>query len=318
MDKVKLYFDEKLHKYTDDKKRPYTSMTTVIGKYEVKFDSKKMAAIVSRKQSSMYYGMSVTAILKLWDEMNKESLAKGNKKHNFLEMAVKKASGYKIVEDIYINGLIYTVDDIIENPDIGLISLEEFNKILDNKYPKIYNLVTQLVSNGYRIYSEVGVYSPELLISGLIDILLYNPANGTFIILDWKTNKHDMIPYDDERYKWLSGYFKKDKFGNITNKYVLTNTYFKPPLNKLQQSTYVEYALQLSGYTYLCEGRGLKCEDIILCHIRDFTYSENEREELVGKEVTQFHRMPYLKEYVERMFYDHYNKYGIKQTQMLI
>ena len=49
-----LYFNEKLHKYTDSRGIVYTSMTTVIGKYEVKFDTEKMSKIVTQSKKSQY------------------------------------------------------------------------------------------------------------------------------------------------------------------------------------------------------------------------------------------------------------------------
>ena len=44
-----------------------------------------------------------------------------------------------------------------------------------------------MVSMGFEIYAEIGVYHPEYLISGLVDILFVK--GDEFFILDWKTNK---------------------------------------------------------------------------------------------------------------------------------
>ena len=38
---ISIFFNEKEHKYTDYSNRVYTSVTTVIGHYENKFDTKK-------------------------------------------------------------------------------------------------------------------------------------------------------------------------------------------------------------------------------------------------------------------------------------
>ena len=43
-----IYFDEKQHKYTDDLGNAYTSVTTVIDKYAVHFDTMKVSRACER------------------------------------------------------------------------------------------------------------------------------------------------------------------------------------------------------------------------------------------------------------------------------
>jgi hypothetical protein len=325
-----LYFNEELHKYTDDRGYTYTSMTTAIGKYEIKFEEKQkeIAEACSRSRNSQYYGMGVQHILKLWKQENAKSLVKGNRIHNYLEEKVKLASGYKLVDNYYINDKIYTVNNfeqvLSRNNMIGELDLDFFVEIgIADKYPRIYKLIKTYVSLGYRIFSEIGIFDADRLISGLIDILFINFNTKEFVILDWKTNKHALIPFNDDRYKWISGYFKKDKFGQVTNKFIKTNTYFKHPLNRYQQSHYLIYALQLSGYASLVERLGYINKGIVLAHIREeLKYTADSIEvsripSLIGKDVTDLHQMIYLKDDIDSLFEHHFNTYTNQQATIL-
>jgi len=313
MENIDLYFNEAAHTYVDNRGFKYTSMTTVIGKYEEKFDTKVKAVGVTRKKASQYYGWTPAKVIKHWEELNRKSLIKGNRVHNWLEDSVKKASGYNLIDNTYINDKIYTVNTMDFNKGVGQLDLDFFVRIgVADKYPRIFRVIELLVSQGYLIFSEIGIFDPEKLVSGLIDVLFMNPTTKRFIILDWKTNKHELIPFQDETYKWISGYFKKDKFGNITRKFIQTNQFFKAPLNKYQQSHYMIYALQLSGYAHLVEKLGYTLDSIILAHIREeHTYNSEDIEvsrmpNLLGKTRTDLVPINYLKNDVEAMFQHHF------------
>ncbi len=325
---IELFFNEKLHKYTDSRNLAYTSMTTVIGKYEVKFDTEKMSKIVIKSKKSQYYGWTAQRVKQHWKELNEKSLVKGNRIHNYLEERVKESSGYKLVDGHYIHDKIYTVNNLEEllqnNANVGELSLERLIEMdILNKYPRIFKTIAYYVNKGFRIFSEIGIFDEKRLISGLIDILLINMDAKEFIILDWKTNKDKIIPFDDDRYKWVSGYFKKDKFGNTTEEFAKTNTYFLSPLNRFQQSHYLIYALQLSGYATLVENLGYKNIGIILAHIREgHTYTEYDKEvnktpDCLGKTVTDILVMDYLKEDMEALFNNHFLTYTEKQGQLI-
>ena len=42
---------------------------------------------------------------------------------------------------------------------------------------------------GYKIYSEIGMFLIDWLISGTIDILLVNEDTNCAVVGDWKTNR---------------------------------------------------------------------------------------------------------------------------------
>lgn len=81
------------------------------------------------------------------------------------------------------------------------LDIPKFIQATNNKYPEIYNVFKYYTDNGYTIYSEIGVYLIDYLISGTIDILCIR--EDQFVILDWKTNKDGL--------KFESGYYRRDK-----------------------------------------------------------------------------------------------------------
>ena len=108
-------------------------------------------------------------------------------------------------------------------------------RLVFEKYPDIFNLIAALVTKGYHIYAEIGVYDSQNLVSGLIDILLIRDKE--FIILDWKTNKAQI--------RFESGYYDKKLDGTLD----LNNFIYKSILSSLDHladSIGNHYAMQLS------------------------------------------------------------------------
>jgi hypothetical protein len=172
---------------------------------------------------------------------------------------MKKSTNYNCTELGFINDKIYTVDDIIRNHNFGRLKFDYFKRSgLIDKYPTIYNLIKEFNDIDYRIYSEIGVYSFEKAISGLIDILLVK--NDTFIILDWKTNRVPLM--------FESGYFAKNPDSTLTTEFVKKDERFMYPLTHIPDSVGEHYTMQLSLYAYLIEDFGFTCKGLVLCHIR--------------------------------------------------
>ena len=267
-DKRVLYFNEKLHKYTDDMKNPYTSMTTIIDKYYKHFDTDGVARACERigrnprhPKYLKYKGKSAAQIKAGWKDISDTALDQGNEKHDYLETSVKTANGYlKTASGIFVNDRIYTVDDIVDPEfDVGLINAEWLRKTgMANRYPEIYMAIITLMKAGYRIYAEVGVYNATYLVSGLIDLIAIK--GDRFIIIDWKTNKADI--------RFESGYYEKDMAGNLTDVFIHKNDYMFAPLHMLPDSVGNHYNLQVSGYTLLVEQFGVKSLGNIIYQIR--------------------------------------------------
>lgn len=305
-----LYFDEEAHRYTDDLVTPYTSTTTVIGKYYEKFDkkAKEIAAaceMIGKKPGHAKYlkykGKTAKQLLYEWDQETIRACEKGTAKHNYLETSVKSANGYTRTAKGFINGRIYTIDNIIKGHSYGKLSLNHFVKTgIDIKYPRIFSLIKDFVDQGFKIYAEIGVYDVDLGVSGLIDILLVR--GDEFVILDWKTNKAP-IHFDAGYYEKIIGGMYD---GNLDlNNFIRTpEKFFYHPLSHLADSVGNHYTLQLSTYDYLVESFGFKCVGNILCHIRtiegsDMAFGKVEEEEV------KFLTIKYLKDDVTAMLQDH-------------
>lgn len=294
MSDLKIFFDESLHRYTDEYGNIFCSVTTVIGKYEEKFDSEKVARICERigknpkhPKYNRYKNKTAKQLIKEWESITTIALDKGNKKHNYLEDVIKTSNGYKRIKGKFINDRLFTIPDIIHNPTVGKISIDKLNELgLEKQYPTIYNLIITFINNGWSLYSEIGVYNKDLLISGLIDLLLVN--GDRFFIIDWKTNKSPV--------SFKSGYYEKDDTGKVTDNFITNGKTLQYPVSHLPASVGHKYTLQLSGYAYLVEHFGLKPSGIVLCHIQ---------EDDKGEEFVDLIKIKYLKEDIQKLFFHH-------------
>ena len=180
-----IFFDEEKHKYTDALDREYISTTTIIGKFVEQKDWKAIAEACANIGSRpvppthrnyskyiRYRGKTVKQILAEWKIETEKACAKGTEKHNFLEQCVKRCNNYYLNANGFIDGRIYTVDDIIRTHSYGRLDLDYFRVVgIADRYPQIYEFIKDMTSMGFEIYAEIGVYHPEYLISGLVDIL---------------------------------------------------------------------------------------------------------------------------------------------------
>ena len=271
-----IYFDEKQHKYTDNLRNPYTSVTTVIAKYENKFDTVEVAKACARigrnpahPKYQRYKNKSVAQIIAEWTTIKDDACENGSIKHNFLEQSVKLATGYNLTAGTtFINGRIYTIDDVIKNPGFGELTIEWFIESgINIRYPRIFDDLVTLSKHGFRIYAEVGVYDTTYLISGLIDLFITDGVN--FIIFDWKTNRADI--------KFENGYFEKDDKGNLTSNFIRGSKVMKPPLDHLADAVGIHYSLQVCGYAWFAITRGLNFLGAVIYQIRDDEYDTLER-----------------------------------------
>jgi len=312
MDKRTFNFNEKEHTYTDDRNYAYTSVTTLIHKYVPVFDRVKHAKRLARTGKGHYQGKSWREILRMWDEVTDTALTKGNDRHDFVEKGVKNSSGFtenweKLSRG---HGNMYTVGDILEDHNYGLVDLVLLEQEIGIRYPKIWEAVAYYVNLGFRVYSEIVVYDDKYLVSGMIDLLLVHP-DGRFVIIDWKTNKHDIV--------FEAGYYKRDEHQQTTSQWVKKSEYFLAPLDGLELCNGNTYAMQLSLYARLVEKFGLKFEYIILCHIREHYQSnkygmplKDDRGQYItipelGERV-QFHDIPFYRGHVDTMMNHNYNK----------
>lgn len=318
-----LYFDEGPHKYTDTYGNEYISVTTIIGNYSPKFDKDYW---LHKKAKEL--GITEKELAKRWQDITDEACTRGSHTHNGLEDGIKGSSMFKDAIK-YLNqvetGRCITVADI-PNLKARPLDIEKFKEATNNKYPKIYEVFDFYVTRGYTIYSEIGVFLHNLLISGTIDVLAIK--SDRFVILDWKTNKDGL--------HFTSGYYKKDKTCKpvqLTNNWIEKDEKMLPPFNTLPECNGSHYTIQLSTYARMVELiLGIPCVGCGLCHIgtpfKLNQYGMPYRDEKGlyeidkdGEETVNWYHIDYIRDMIDAMFRDrriYLNSKGLlnKQTTL--
>lgn len=304
-----LFFDEGPHKYTDTLGNEYRSVTTLIGDYYNHFNADYWAHKKAREQ-----GKSEKQIRAEWDRIKDEACERGTSTHNGIEDAIKSVSKFKeaikYLEEVKSGRCITIADipDLIPRP----LDVEEFKVATNNKYPEIYRVFDFYTEKGYIIYSEIGAFLIDYLISGTIDIFCYRPTD--FVILDWKTNRDGL--------KFEAGYYKKDKStipNQLTNEWIKKNQNMLPPLNHLDDCNGMHYTMQLSLYAIMAEIiLDIPCVGLGLCHIgspwvlnkygQPLRDNEGYHVDPNGKETVKWFKIQYLKNEAKALLKDRYYK----------
>lgn len=302
-----LFFDEGPHKYTDTLGNEYRSVTTLIGDYYNHFDADYWAHKKAREQ-----GKSEKQIRAEWDRIKDEACERGTATHNGIEDAIKSVSKFKeaikYLEETKSGRCITIADipDLIPRP----LDVEEFKEATNNKYPEIYRVFDFYTERGYTIYSEIGAFLIDYLISGTIDIFCYRPTD--FVILDWKTNRDGL--------KFEAGYYKKDKStipNQLTNEWVKKKQSMLPPLNHLDDCNGMHYTMQLSLYAIMAEIiLDIPCIGLGLCHIgspwvlnkygQPLRDNEGYHVDPNGEETVKWFKIQYLKNEAKALLKDRY------------
>lgn len=306
---IKLIFEEEGHKYHDTFGNSYCSTTTLLHQYQVSFDRNYWL-----RKKSKELGISPKELAKQWQDITDEACERGTKTHNGLEDGIKGSSIFKeaVKNMIRPNGEMITIADI---PNINLkikqLDIKQFIEMTENKYPKIYEILSYYSNNGYKIYAEIGAFLIDYLISGTIDVLCIR--DDQFIIGDWKTNRGGL--------KFEAGYYKKDKSqkpAQMTDVWIAKNDKLLPPVNHLPQCNGSIYNLQLSMYAFMVEIiLGIPCAGLWLCHIdSDFVLNEYGmpkrfpdglyRVKDNPKETVSVYKMRYLKNEIKSILFDRY------------
>lgn len=306
---IKLIFEEEGHKYHDTFGNSYCSTTTLLHQYQPSFDKSYWL-----RKKSKELGISPKELAKQWQDITDEACERGTKTHNGLEDGIKGSSIFKeaVKNMIRANGEMITIADI---PNIDLkikqLDIKQFIEMTENKYPKIYEILSYYSNNGYKIYAEIGAFLIDYLISGTIDVLCIR--DDQFVIGDWKTNRGGL--------KFEAGYYKKDKSqkpAQMTDVWVAKNDKLLPPVNHLPQCNGSIYNLQLSMYAFMVETiLGIPCAGLWLCHIdSDFILNEYGmpkrfpdglyRVKDNPKETVSVYKMRYLRNEIKSILFDRY------------
>lgn len=308
---VRLIFHEEEHKYNDSLGNNYTSTTTLLHEYQPKFDKYYWL-----RKKSKELGISQKELAKQWQTITDEACERGTNTHNGLENGIKGSSKFKnAVEHLKRHdGQMITVADLPNiNLNIEPLKLNDFIELTENKYPDIYKVFEYYTNRGYKIYSEIGAFLIDYLISGTIDVLLIR--DDQFVIGDWKTNRGGL--------KFECGYYKKDKTqkpAQQTDIWVPKDEGLLPPLIHLPNCNGSIYNLQLSIYAFMVEIiLGIPNAGLWLFHIdSDFELNEYGMPKRFSDglyhikdnpiEKTTFHPMKYLKSEVIQIMEDRKKK----------
>ena len=306
-DKVQLVFNEEEHKYTDTFANSYLSTTTLLHNYAPKFDKSYWL-----KKKARELGISQKELAKQWQTITDEACERGTNTHNGLENGIKGSSKFKdAVEHLKRpSGQMITVADMNRIDSFTKpLDLKEFICMTDNKYHDIYKVLQYYIERDYKIYSEIGVFLPEYLVSGTIDVLCVR--EDRMVVGDWKTNRGGL--------KFESGYYKKDKQqkpAQQTDIWVPKSESLLPPLINLPNCNGSIYNMQLSVYAFMVETiLGIPNAGLWLFHIdSDFELNEygmpkrfpdglyHIKENPIEK--TTFHPMKYLRNEVIQIMND--------------
>lgn len=300
------------HRYFDPSKPnvKYTSVTTLIGKYEPKFNQDLWSMQTALKEKGYKCRVDVpnevifvngvkhtlkqlklNTLFKSWQDLvlakwkvtNEEACERGNQNHDYLENAINKSKGYSPsqgsdngwINPSKIKGEITSVHDLD-------------NTNLREVYPSIYDRLSKYIKGGCTIFAEKRVHLDLVALAGMIDVPIFKNGTIQFAIADWKTNKDEL--------KTKPGYYKKEMIGGVlikTDNFIETDERFSGVLSHVPYCKFNIYALQLSIYAYVLECWGYKLVDngLEIIHIRP-----NMSPKLI--------KIPYMKNEVELIMKD--------------
>jgi len=198
---INVVFDEKTHKYISEingKTIEYTSGTTFVHSFFPEFDVEKIAPLSAKKE-----GCTIEEIKQKWKEAGNIAVTFGTRVH-------------EVCEDVLLGRKLRNVPKDLKEELIFKSATEYSNK-----------LKLRLDILGV----EKIVFNEDLRIAGTIDLFAKSKKDGTYWILDHKTNKS---------IDTANAYNEKAFF----------------PIDKLDNCNYNQYALQLNLYEFLLKWTG--------------------------------------------------------------
>ncbi|MFH1152653.1 MAG: PD-(D/E)XK nuclease family protein [Pseudomonadota bacterium] len=198
-----ITFLEGPHTYTDNYGKRYLSGTSLHGPYFEEFDSASQAVKSSKGTNRLYAGRDPREILAEWEAERLRGSSEGDNVHQYGEAV---AAGW----------------DVQDRPS----PISDRSKALFVQVDRAIGYLTGRSCRLVFVAAEMIIFSPELLLAGMVDLIMYHPW-GTLWVLDWKQNKKITTCN-----QWRTG---------------------SRPLSHLEDTDINKYTLQLSTYQYLIE-----------------------------------------------------------------
>lgn len=153
-----ITLDEPTHQYkvkTAEHLR-FTSVTTFIGEFFEPFDARAIATKLAKSGRGKYANMSVSQILRAWEEISERGTAVHLELENYI-------NAWKINSQLPV--------------------------MLDDKAKHGQLWIDEMFEPHYVPYTEVKIYSTQYQLAGTVDLLVHNPKTDRWVMADWKTNE---------------------------------------------------------------------------------------------------------------------------------
>lgn len=317
---IKINFNPVKHEYTDDNGLVYTSVTTVIGKYKKPFNRRYWSMYTALRDSNFHVipdkhqqtiqvdgvirtlddlynnpikAYEVSRVIRKWKELTERACKRGNEIHDFLEDNINESKEGGAETNKFIKPHLGNPSELLK-----IATVHDLDKTaVKDRFPKIYKTLLFYINNGCILYAEKRIYSTTYQIAGMIDVLIVKGKQ--FAILDWKTNKDEML--------FQSGYYKKEKVNGIyikTTEFKRTNNKLLYPINDVPECKGMIYSLQLSLYAFIMELWGYKLisNGLMIYHLRPA---------LEPKLI----QIRYMKEQIHKMLQHHYQNRVINNNK---
>jgi len=200
-----IEFLEGPHSYVDNRGVRYTSGTSFVKPFFPQFDAVVMSRRCAAGRNPKYAGRSPEDIQAEWQAEAERGSSEGDNTHMYAEGMV---SGWP---------------------------REQLPRPISDRCRDLFVQVDRAVAGLLRrfvfVAAEMVIFSPALGLSGMVDLVLFDPATNEVLILDWKQNK------------------------KITRQGFRGETALDP-IDHLQASDVSKYSLQLSTYQYILDKEG--------------------------------------------------------------
>jgi len=163
---LELSFDLEAHSYVDSNGVKYSGITGLIKNWFEKFDAVATAEKCSKNpKKKEYFGVKVEEIVAKWEENGKKAREFGTDIHEFAEYLLKDKKATRFVWG------------------------DPLHRVVQAK-TAMANFIDQEFLTDYEIIEpEFMIFSPELRLATMIDVLARHKKTGHILIGDWKTNK---------------------------------------------------------------------------------------------------------------------------------